>query len=66
MHNPELNYLTREEEAFSTRFSPFINERNVEGIVSEFERASADIAGNGNARLILFDLTIRLSILIRK
>ena len=25
LHNPELNYLTREEEAFSTRFSPFIN-----------------------------------------
>ena len=66
LHNPELNYLTREEEAFSTRFSPFINERNVEGIVAEFERASADIAGNGNAKIVLFDLTIRLSILIRR
>ena len=66
LHNPELNYLTREEEAFSTRFSPFINERNVEGIAGELQRASADIAGNGNAKLILFDLTIRLAILIRK
>ena len=66
LHNPELNYLTREEEAFSTRFSPFINERNVEDIVAEFERASTDIAGNGNAKLVLFDLTIRLSILIRR
>ena len=66
LHNPELNYLTREEEAFSTRFSPFINERNVEGMVAELERASTDIAGNGNAKLVLFDLTIRLSILIRK
>ena len=66
LHNPALNYLTREEEAFSTRFSPFINERNVEGIVAELERASADIAGNGNGKLILFDLTIRLSILIRR
>ena len=66
LHNPELNYLTREEEAFSTRFSPFINERNVEGVVAEFERASADIAGNGNAKIVLFDLTIRLSILIRR
>ena len=66
LHNPALNYLTREEEAFSTRFSPFINERNVEGIVAEFERASADIAGNANGKLVLFDLTIRLSILIRK
>ena len=66
LHNPELNYLTREEEAFSTRFSPFINERNVESIVAELERASADIAGNGNAKIILFDLTIRISILIRR
>ena len=66
LHNPALNYLTREEEAFSTRFSPFINERNVEGIAGELQRASADIAGNANAKLVLFDLTIRLSILIRK
>ena len=66
LHNPALNYLTREEEAFSTRFSPFINERNVEGIVAELERANRDIAGNANAKLVLFDLTIRLSILIRK
>ena len=66
LHNPSLNYLTPEEEAFSTRFSPFINERNVEGIVSELERASADIAGNANGKLVLFDLTIRISLLIRK
>lgn len=66
LRNPELNYLTREEEAFSTRFSPFINERNVEAIVDELERASDDIAGNGNSKIILFDLTIRLSILIRR
>jgi DNA polymerase-3 subunit delta' len=66
LHNPQLNYLTREEEAFSTRFSPFINERNVESIVAELERASTDIAGNANSKLVLFDLTIRMSILIRK
>ena len=66
LHNPSLNYLTREEEAFSTRFSPFINERNVEGIAAEFERASIDIAGNANGKLVLFDLSIRISLLIRK
>ena len=65
LHNPSLNYLTREEEAFSTRFSPFINERNVERIVSELERASTDIAGNANAKLVLFDLAIRTAMLIR-
>jgi len=65
LHNPALNYLTREEEAFSTRFSPFINERNVERIAGELERANADIAGNGNGKLVLFDLSIRISLLIR-
>ena len=65
LHNPSLNYLTREEEAFSTRFSPFINERNVERIVAEMERASTDIAGNGNAKIVLFDLSIRIALLIR-
>jgi len=34
--------------------------------VAELERANRDIAGNANAKLVLFDLTIRLSILIRK
>ena len=66
LHNPALNYLSREEEAFSTRFSPFINERNVEGMTAEIERASRDIAGNGNGKLVLFDMTLRLAILIRK
>ena len=65
LHNPALNYLTREEEAFSTRFSPFINERNVERIMGELERANTDIAGNSNAKLVLFDLTIRIAMLIR-
>ena len=65
LHNPSLNYLTREEEAFSTRFSPFINERNVERIAAEMERASTDIAGNGNAKIVLFDLSIRIALLIR-
>jgi len=66
LHNPDLNYLTREEEAFSTRFSPFINERNVEAIAAQLERAGADIAGNANGKLVLFDLGIRIALLIKR
>jgi len=65
LHNPALNYLTRDEEQFSTRFAPFINENNVEALSSELQRASSDIAGNANAKLVLFDLTLRVSLLIR-
>jgi len=65
LHNPELNYLTRDEAAFSSRFAPFINERNVEALAQELQRASTDIAGNANARLTLFDLTLHIARLIR-
>ena len=31
-HRPQINYQGRDEENFSTRFAPFIGERNVIGI----------------------------------
>lgn len=36
LHVRELNYETREEEQFSTRFAPYINEDNVERMLYEF------------------------------
>ncbi len=63
---PELNVMTATEAAFNTKFSPFINNRNVEPIMKETERAHADIARNANARLVLFDFLIRLMVLLRK
>ncbi|MBQ2483806.1 MAG: DNA polymerase III subunit delta, partial [Muribaculaceae bacterium] len=65
LHQPALNYLTREEEAFSTRFAPYINTANVERMFAEFNRAETDIAGNVNARIVLFDLAVRITILIK-
>lgn len=62
----QLNYLTRNEEQFSTRFSPFINEQNVERLLAEFTRASDDIQGNGNAKIVLFDMAVNVTILIKK
>ncbi|MBQ0069036.1 MAG: DNA polymerase III subunit delta [Bacteroidales bacterium] len=66
LHTPGLNYMTREEEQFSTRFAPFINENNVERMFDEFTRADAEIQGNGNARIILFDMAVRTTILIKR
>jgi DNA polymerase-3 subunit delta' len=65
LHQPALNYLTREEEAFSTRFAPYINTANVERMFAEFNSAETDIAGNVNARIVLFDLAVRITILIK-
>lgn len=64
LHHPQLNYLTNEEEQFSSRFSPYINETNVERMYDEFNLASTHIQGNGNAKIILFDLAISITRLI--
>jgi DNA polymerase-3 subunit delta' len=64
--NNDLNYLTREEEQFSTRFSPFINQYNVQGFIEELQDAERDIRGNANVKIVLFDMAIKMTILIKK
>jgi DNA polymerase-3 subunit delta' len=54
-----------QENEFSQRFSPFINEKNVISLFREFEKAFTDIASNGNAKLIFTDLGLKVSKLIR-
>ena len=41
---PSIIYLTPEERNFSTRFAPFINEKNVIQIMEELGRAESDIS----------------------
>ncbi len=65
LHTPGLNYMTREEEQFSKNFAPYINEGNVEQMLDGLSRAAQEIQGNGNARIILFDLAVRTTILIK-
>jgi DNA polymerase-3 subunit delta' len=66
LQQPELNYLTPEEDEFSLRFSPFINERNVEDIMSEFALAERQIEQNVNAKMIFFDLTLKIIMLLKR
>ena len=63
-HRPELNYMTRAEEEFSRRFSPFINERNVLGISDELALARRDIAQNVNAKMVFFDFALKMIVLL--
>lgn len=63
---PELNYLTQEEEAFSVKFAPFINEGNVIKMLEELTKAEIDIAGNANGKIVLFDLAIKITIFIKR
>lgn len=62
---PGLNRMTPEEEAFSSRFAPFIHTGNVGRMEREFSRAETDIARNANAKIVLFDLSIKLMGMLR-
>lgn len=63
---PELNYMNREEATFSIKFSPFINERNVFDIMEELALAERHITQNVNAKMVFFDLSLRLTVLIKR
>ena len=61
-----LNYLTNYESDFSAKFSPFINERNVEELMSEFALAERHIEQNVNAKMVFFDLVLKVIMLLKK
>lgn len=63
---PQMNYQTADESAFSTKFAPFIHSGNVEAIMNELDRAEQQIAQNGNAKIIFFDLCLQMIVLIKK
>lgn len=62
----QINYQTTEEESFSKNFSQYIHEGNVEQIMQELSRAEAQIAQNGNSKMIFFDLCLQMIVLIKK
>ena len=66
MKQPELNYLTSLEAEFSHKFSPFINERNVEDLMAEFALAERQIEQNVNAKMIFFDLVLKVIMLLKR
>ena len=63
--NRKLNYLTPDENAFSAKFCPFINERNVSAILHETDRAASDIAHNANAKIVMFDYAIKMVVALK-
>jgi len=66
IQQPTLNYLTSFESDFSQRFSVFINERNVEDLMSEFALAERHIDQNVNAKMVFFDLTLKVIMLLKR
>lgn len=64
--HPEMNYQTTDEAAFSEKFCPFIHSGNVELLTEELSLAEQQIAQNGNAKIIFFDLCLKMIVHIKK
>lgn len=63
-HTPDISYLSSEEQKFSSRFSPFINEGNVISIMEELSIAEQHIGQNVNAKMVFFDLALKMIVLL--
>ncbi|HPY82347.1 MAG: DNA polymerase III subunit delta [Bacteroidales bacterium] len=61
----KIVYLYKQEKDFSNKFYVFVNERNVAGLTKELNEAHFHIERNGNAKIIFFDIVLKLMVLLR-
>lgn len=66
LKQPVLCHFTKEEEDFAKKFAPFINEANIIGLYELIEKSRRDLSQNANAKIVFFDLTIQLIVLLLK
>ncbi len=60
MKHSDLNFMSAKEAEFSEKFSPFIHEGNIHGLVEQFTLAGNHIEANGHPKIVLMDLSIRV------
>lgn len=63
---PEITYLATDEQQFSANFARFITNVNVEKLIATFTDAIRDISGNGNGKIINFDVAIKVILLLKQ
>ncbi len=61
-----LCYMTPIEETFASKFSVFINERNIIDFNNIYNTAIRDISRNANGKIVFYDLALKVIILIRR
>ena len=66
MRQPEMIYLNQEEANFGVRFAPFINERNIVDFMDELALAERHIGQNVNAKMVFFDLCLKITMLLKR
>lgn len=64
-HRPEINYMNIDEANFTSRFAPFVNEKNIFGIMDELSEAQHHIEQNVNAKMVFFDLALKMIMLLK-
>ena len=62
---PEINYMNADEANFTSRFAPFVNEKNIFGIMDELSEAQRHIEQNVNAKMVFFDLALKMIMLLK-
>ncbi|MDR2056975.1 MAG: DNA polymerase III subunit delta [Dysgonamonadaceae bacterium] len=63
---PEINYMNRQETEFSMKFASYVNERNVIDFMEELALAEKHIEQNVNSRMVFFDLSMKIAVLLKK
>ena len=61
---PELSYMTQEEENFAKNFARFINEANIIDIANLFEESKRFIGQNANPKIVFFDQALKIIVLL--
>ena len=60
----QLVYMTEAEESFAKNFARFVNEANILPIYDLTNRAIRDIGQNANAKIVFFDFTLQIIVLL--
>lgn len=66
LHEPSLNYMNQDEADFAKNFSPYVNERNVFDMMDELALAEQHIGQNVNSKMVFFDLSMRIIVLVKR
>lgn len=66
LKQPEMVYLNNEESDFGVKFAPFINERNIIDFMNELSLAERHIEQNANAKMVFFDLCLKVTMLLKR
>jgi DNA polymerase-3 subunit delta' len=66
LQNEQINYMNRKEIAFAVNFHPYVHETNVIDFMEELALAEKHIESNVNPRMVFFDLSMKIAVLLKK